>query len=104
MNTVALILLITLVTIRIIECYVFVKRVSRVCSKYDWKHVETNDLLLLEMMERDDYYTTSEWSAYNFLYLKGPNPLSMFFSLKPITIEAQYDKEVVEKLNKYEIN
>ena len=99
-----LILLLTLVTVRIIECYLFIKKVSKACNNYDWKHVETNELLLLEMLEKDDYYTTSDWSAYNFLYLKGPNPLTMFFSLKPITIEAQYDKLVVEKLNKYEIS
>ena len=103
MNTIALILLVTLVAIRIIECYVFVKKVSKTCESYDWKHVETNELLLLEMLEKEDYYTTSEWSAYNFLYLKGPNPLSLFFSLKPITIEAQYDKKVLKKLNQYEI-
>lgn len=101
---IALILLVALVTIRITECYLFVKKVSKVCNEYDWKHVETNELLLLEMLGDENYYTTSEWSAYNFLYMKGPNPLTLFFSLKPITIEAQYNKEAIEKLNKYEIN
>jgi len=104
MEMITSILLVMLVAIRIIECYLFVRKVSKTCRAYDMKHIETNELLLLEMLESKDYYTTSNWSAYNFLYLKGPNPLSLFFSLKPITIEAQYNKEVVEKLNKYEIN
>ena len=97
-------ILLVLIVIRITECYLFIKEVSKVCYAYDMKHIETNELLLLEMLARKDYYKTSDWSAYNFLYLNGPNPLSLFFSLKSITIETQYNKEVVEKLNKYEIN
>lgn len=104
MEMVVLILLIVLIGIRSIECFLFIKKVSRVCQDYDMKHIETNELLLLEMLERKDYYTTSNWSAFNFLYLKGPNPLYMFFSFKPLTIKAQYTKKVVEKLMKYEIN
>ena len=104
MDMIVLILLATLIAIRFRECYLFIKKVSKVCKEYDWKHLETNELLLLEVLEKEDYYTTSDWSAYNFLYLKGPSPLRIFFSFKPITIEAQYNKEVVKKLNKYEIN
>jgi hypothetical protein len=51
----------------------------------------------------DNYYLYSEWSAYNFLFLKGPSPINMFFSLKPLTIEKQYNPYVVNKLKEYEI-
>jgi len=104
MGIITFILLVILIIIRVIECYLFMKKVSKACRAYDMKHIENNELLLLEMLEREDYYITSDWSAYNFLYLKGPNPLCLFFSVKPITIEAQYNKKVVEKLNTYEIN
>ena len=46
----------------------------------------------------------AKWSAYNFLFLKGPSPLSMFFSFKRLTIENIYSKEVVARLNGNEIN
>lgn len=88
---------------RFVETLLFIKRVSKVCHKYDWKVVEDNDLLLLEILKGDDYYVTNEWSAYNFLYLKGPSPLNIFLSLKPMTIENIYNKEAVNRLKEYEI-
>ena len=90
--------------VRYIEFNIFMKRVSKICNKYDWKHIDKNPLCLLDKMENEnDYYLTSEWSAYNFLFLKGPSPKEMFLSFKPLTIEKQYNKEAVERLKEYEI-
>ena len=97
-----IIFILILVGLRFVECYVFLKKVSKACHKYDWKYVNSHDILLLEMLE-DKYYLTSEWSAYNFLYLKGPNPLSLFFSCKPFTIEDQYNEYAVKRLVEYEV-
>jgi hypothetical protein len=55
------------------------------------------------MKNRKGYYMTNDWSAYNFLYLKGPNPISMFLSFKKLTIENQYNKKIVDRLKEYEI-
>lgn len=99
------ILILLLIITRIIHVYIFMKKISKVCYKYDWKYIDEHGDVLLEVLEdENNYYITAEWSAYNFLFLKGPSPLKMFFSLKPLTIESQYNKEVVEKLNKYELN
>jgi len=88
---------------RIIEFIFFMKKVSKTCHKYDWKYVNKNPMCLLDIMKnRKTYYLTSEWSAYNFLYLKGPNPKIMFLSFKRLTIESQYNKEVVDRLKEYE--
>jgi hypothetical protein len=103
MNIVSLILLALLVTIRVIEVVVFIKKVNKVCNQYDWMFVETNEAKLIDMLSDKNYHVTKEWSAYNFLFLKGPNPLMLFFSTKPLTLEAQYNKEAVEKLKQYEI-
>lgn len=102
MEFITLALLLTFIVVRIIECYIFIKKVNKICGRYDWKYVESNEDKLLEMMQKD-YYVNSKWSAYNFLFLKGPNPLTLFFSLKPITLEAQYNIEAIEKLKQYEI-
>lgn len=102
MDIIVPILLIILIIIRLIECYIFIKKVNKLCGQYDWKFVEINEEKVLDIIETD-YYVTKEWSAYNFLFLKGPNPLSFFFSFKPLTLEAQYNKEVIEKLKEYEI-
>ena len=59
-------------------------------------------MLILEIKEKD-YYLTSNWSAYNFMFLKGPSPIAMFFSFKILTIENQYNNEVIDKLKKYEV-
>jgi hypothetical protein len=96
-------LLILVILLRVVQVYLFIKQVSRECDIYDWMSVDENPLRLLEILE-DDYYVTAEWSAYNFLFLKGPSPLSMFFSFKRLTIENIYSKEVVARLNGNEIN
>ena len=96
-------LLILVILLRVVQVYLFIKQVSRECDIYDWMSVDENPLRLIEILE-DDYYVTAEWSAYNFLFLKGPSPLSMFFSFKRLTIENIYSKEVVARLNGDEIN
>jgi hypothetical protein len=95
--------LVILVT-RIIEFILFMKKVTIVCHKYDWKYVNKHPMCLLDMMKnRKGYYMTNDWSAYNFLYLKGPSPKSMFLSFKKLTIENQYNKKIVDRLKEYEI-
>jgi hypothetical protein len=94
---------ILIIVIRIIQLYRFIKHISKTCNIYDWRCVDENPILMLEIID-DNYYTSSEWSAYNFLFLKGPSPLSMFFSFKRLTIENIYSKTLIEKLKRHEIN
>lgn len=95
--------LLTFIT-RVIEFVLFMKKVSKVCHKYDWKYVNKNPMHLLDIIKnRKTYYMTSEWSAYNFLFLKGPSPKSMFLSFRRLTIENQYNKEAIDRLKEYEI-
>ena len=97
-------LLVTVLFIhRGIDCYLFIKRVSKICQKYDWKVIDENPKLLLDKMENDNYHMTNGWSAYNFLFMKGPSPILMFLNFKPLTIETQYNEDVVNRINKYEI-
>ena len=99
----ALLILIGFVgVIRALEVYLFIKKVSKLCNKHDWSCVEEDNELMVDMMENDQYYVNKEWSAYNFLFLKGPSAKEMFLSLKPLTLEKQYNKDVVERLLKYE--
>jgi hypothetical protein len=101
--TITGLILVTLVT-RIIEFRLFMKKLSKVCHKYDWKYVNKHPMCLLDMIkDKKNYYVNSEWSAYNFLFLKGPNPRSMFLSFKRLTIESQYNKKVVDRLKEYEV-
>jgi hypothetical protein len=102
MALVSIFLLVVIIT-RIFQVYLFVKQVSRLCHIYDWRCVDENPLLLLDIV-KDNYFVKSEWSAYNFLFLKGPSPLSMFFSFKYLTIENIYCKEALLRLKRYEIN
>jgi hypothetical protein len=101
--TITGLILVALVT-RIIEFVLFMKKLSKICHKYDWKYVNKHPMCLLDMIkDRKNYYLTSEWSAYNFLFLKGQSPKSMFLSFKKLTIESQYNKELVDRLKEYEI-
>jgi hypothetical protein len=96
-------ILVTLVT-RIIEFIFFMKKLSKVCHKYDWKYTNKHPMCLLDMMKnRKGYYLTNEWSAYNFLFLKGPSPMSMFLSFKKLSLEGQYNKSSVDRLKEYEV-
>lgn len=94
-------LILIALVIRGLEYFLFVKRLSKACHTYDWKYVNENELLVLEIRKKD-YHLTREWSAYNFVFLKGPNPIALFLSLKPLTLESQYNNEVINRLNKYE--
>lgn len=100
---VVLALIIALFSIRAIETYFFIKKVSKICFKYDWKVINDNPELLLVKMRDKNYYLTNKWSAYNFLYLNGPSPIIMFLSFKQMTIENLYNKEAVNRIKKYEI-
>jgi len=73
----------------------FMKNITKVCHLYDWKHVDENGDLLLEIIE-DNYWLTSKWSAYNFMYLKGPNPWRIFFSFKKLKLENFYEQSVIQ--------
>ncbi len=97
-----LLLIIGFLIVRTIRVYYFIKQVSKACDKYDWNFVEDNERYVIDIM-KENYYLNSDWSAYNFLFLKGPSPTDLFFSLKPLTIENQYDSFAVDKLKKYEI-
>jgi len=102
MITITLILLSLIIT-RGFQLYLFLKKVSKVCNDYDWKHADKYGFPAVEMLESEHYYVNSKWSAYHFLFMNGPNPLLMFFSSKPLTIEGQYDKEYVDRLKEYEV-
>jgi hypothetical protein len=93
-----------LILVRYFEVKLFLRKVSKLCNKYDWKYINEHPECLVDKMENENgYYLTSEWSAYNFLFLKGPSPKQMFLSFKLLTIEKQYNKEAIDKLKKYEI-
>jgi hypothetical protein len=98
-----LILLLLIILTRVIQVYLFIKQVSKICHIYDWRYVDENPIFLIDII-KSDYFVTAEWSAYNFLFLKGPSPVSIFFSLKKLTIESIYGKESLLKLKEYEIN
>lgn len=93
-----------ILVIRVLELYLFIRRVMKLCHKYDWKYIDEYGYPLIDVMnDPDGYFVKAEWSAYNFIIMNGPDPLLMFFSIKPLRLETQYNKEVVEKLKKYEI-
>lgn len=100
------ILVIVVILTRAIQLHRFLKQVSRLCHIYDKnylnEHGDTNVLLVLDYMT-EDYHLTAEWSAYNWMFFKGPNPFSMFFSFSSLTIEKQYGKEAVDKFEKYHV-
>ena len=83
--------------LRAVKFRKFMKNITKVCHLYDWKHVDENGDLLLEIIE-DNYWLTSKWSAYNFMYLEGPNPWSIFFSFKKLKLENFYDYAVIESV------
>lgn len=85
--------------IRAIKFAKFMDNITKVCHIYDWKHVDENGDLLLEII-KDEYWLKAEWSAYNFMYLKGPSPLKMFFSFKSLELKNFYDDEIVEKVKR----
>jgi hypothetical protein len=100
---ITLIFILVVILTRITQVYLFIKQVSKTCYIYDWMCVDENPLLLLDIV-KDKYFITSEWSAYNFLFLKGPSPLSMFFSFKHLTMENIYCKRALARLKRHETN
>lgn len=96
-----IILLIALI-IRIIELYLFIKKVSATCNKYDWAFIDKHGYPLVDLIKGGDtYYVTCSWSAYNFLFLKGPHPLYMFFFPGIISFSNQYTDLQLNRLAKH---
>ena len=50
------------------------------------------------MKDSDGYYVHSEWSAYYFLFLQGPNPFAILISLKAYWLENFYSATSIDKL------
>ena len=92
---VGVILILISLIIRVIKFRKFMKNITKVCHMYDWKHVDEHGELLLEIIE-DNYWMSSKWSAYNFMYLQGPNPWRIFFSFKKLKLDNFYDPTVIE--------
>jgi len=91
------ILIIFSLLIRLIQFKKFIKNISIICHMYDWKIVDEEPEKLLQIL-KEDYYMDAEWSAYNFLFLKGPSPLAMFFSFKKLSVYNFYDLNLINKI------
>lgn len=105
MVTISIITLVLAAVItRVVQTYKFLKTVSKLCRIYDKKYVykwfEVNPEIITSA-QKDNYHLTESWSAYQWVFFKGPNPWLMPFSLKSLTIEGQYGKQVVDKFMEY---
>ena len=97
-------LVLAAVITRVVQTYKFLKTVSRLCYIYDRnylnKHGEKNIQIVLDFL-KEDYHLTAKWSAYQWVFFKGPNPWLMPFLMKPLTIEGQYGKSTVNAFTEY---
>ena len=100
---VTLIFMVTVLITRIVEYLIFIKRVNNICNTYDWKYIDEHGYPVVDVLKDEDYYLKCKWSAYNFLFMDGPSPLSMIFNFKKLNIETQYNEKSVKKLRDYEI-
>lgn len=88
---------------RAIEFWMFFRHLYKVCNDYNWKHIDRNPDLLIEAIETNDYKYKLDWSAYKFMFLAGPHPVKIFFTLKRLTLDNIYGKDNVVKLREYEV-
>ena len=97
-------LLVLVFLFKTVQVYKFLKLISRFCYIYDRNYINEHgdeDISIILDYTKEKYHLTAEWSAYNWMFFKGPNPYMMVFLLKPLTVEIQYGKEVMSKLRKY---
>ena len=104
MGVLVILLILIVIVHRSVHLYTFLKLISRLCNIYDRnylnEHGDEHTQLIVDYMDKNHRFK-SDWSAYRWLFLEGPNQLMMFFSTKPLTIEDQYGLEVVGVLEKY---
>lgn len=100
-----MIAIILILVVRIFEFVLFIKKVDQVCNAYDWKYVENphNIKYIRDLLTDSDYYVKHDWSAYNFMVMRGPSLWKIFFSLTILNIENIYGKESIERLREYEV-
>ena len=80
---------------------IFIKRVNNICHTYDWKYIDEHGYPVVDVLKDEDYYLKCKWSAYNFLFMDGPSPLSMIFNFKKLTfykLSTFYLQHFVAKL------
>jgi hypothetical protein len=88
--------------VRYFEFKKFILKISDICDEYDWKYIDEHPSYIVDKAkDKDNYFMYSEWSAFNFLFLKGPSPKKMFLSFRKLSLEKHYSKEVLERLEKY---
>lgn len=91
---------------RVMEVKEFLAKTSKICHDYDWQFAQyeglKNNDYVMEITFNRNYHLENDWSAYQFMIMNGPSPIKMFFSFKPLTIEAQYNNNVIDRLRKYE--
>ena len=83
--------------VRIIQFKRFKKDLSILCHMYDWEVLEKDPEKFIDILLEGNY-SKAEWSAYNFLLLKGPTPWKIFISFKEFDIYNFYNKELVDKV------
>jgi len=97
-------LIVLVLLFRTVQVYKFLRLVSKLCNIYDRnymnEHSDENIQLVLDFMKKD-YHLTAEWSAYQWVFFKGPNPYLMVFLFRPLTIEGQYGESTVRKFIDY---
>ena len=99
-------LIVLVLLFRTVQVYKFLKLVSKLCNIYDRnyinEHGDINISIVLEYI-KENYHLTAEWSAYKWMFFKGPSPYSMFFSFEILDIEGQFGKKAVDKLAEYHV-
>jgi len=99
-------LIVLILLLRIAQVYLFIYQVSKLCHIYDRNYINENgdqDISIILDYIKKDYHLNAKWSAYDWMFFKGPNPCLMVFSLKPFTIEKQYGIKIVNKLIEYKV-
>ena len=100
MVAISLLILVVLTT-RFLAWRRFMRYISKICDRYDKQCIfKANRIpeLIAKLKDPDAYFLHHDWSAYHFLFLKGPHPYPILFSFRAYKIENFYSTSVIERL------
>lgn len=78
---------------RFVETRKFIRSVTNLCNHYDMMMLAEDPERIRDILED----RPKEWSAFVFLLAKGPSPIFIYFSFKPLCMQSFYPEYELSK-------
>ena len=108
MTTMILIFITLILIVRVVEMYLFLRRLSIVVERFKWEKIESDPDLLVQLLSRNEDDELSfdsedpEWGLIEKMK-NEKSLLQIFFTPKRLSIKNLFSEKIVVELEKMEL-